>query len=165
MRMRWRSRRDATDDDDNDGSDARVGVVVAAVGLAFDFRAAAPRSRVSTTAASMRTTTSLSCATCSRRSSCFTSIARMASARRAISSSALWMREDLAWMRAYVAPWSNTTTATMTASQRACGWRHGPRARGPARCLERARRSQSRWSIAGCIAARLGRAHARSRGF
>ena len=91
MRMRCCSRKDLTEDP------ASVSVLVGARSR-FSF-AAAPFSRVSTTAVSIRTTTSLKLATCSRRSSCFTSIDRMASALRAISSSAVWMRIERACTR------------------------------------------------------------------
>ena len=91
MRMRCCSRKDLTEDP------ASVSVLVGAWSR-FSF-AAAPFSRVSTTAVSIRTTTSLKLATCSRRSSCFTSMTRMASALRAISSSAVWMRIERACTR------------------------------------------------------------------
>ena len=95
MRMRCCSRKDLTEDP------ASVSVLVGSARLAPSecLFAAAPFSRVSTTAVSIRTTTSLKLATCSRRSSCFTSMTRMASALRAISSSAVWMRIERACTR------------------------------------------------------------------
>ena len=93
MRMRCCSRKDLTEDP------ASVSVLVGAWSRLACLFAAAPFSRVSTTAVSIRTTTSLKLATCSRRSSCFTSIDRIASALRAISSSAVWMRIERACTR------------------------------------------------------------------
>ena len=93
MRMRCCSRKDLTEDP------ASVLVGSARLAPSECLFAAAPFSSVSTTAVSIRTTTSLKLATCSRRSSCFTSIDRMASALRAISSSAVWMRIERACTR------------------------------------------------------------------
>ena len=92
MRMRCCSRKDLTED-------PASGSVLVGAWSRLALFAAAPFSRVSTTAVSIRTTTSLKLATCSRRSSCFTSIDRMASALRAISSSAVWMRIERACTR------------------------------------------------------------------
>ena len=90
IRMRCCSRKDLTEDP--------CGSVLVGARSRFSF-AAAPFSSVSTTAVSIRTTTSLKLATCSRRSSCFTSMTRIASALRAISSSAVWMRIERACTR------------------------------------------------------------------